>query len=253
MPHVFGLPRSAAPRAVRATRDRPSLRAPSARSARSFPGTSGALRRGSRHRARRRLERPGALPGRVDAEGGDRRRGAAQPRRASRRPARTSTRSSRRMLVDSDNDAANAVESTFGGGSAVDELLRGLGIGDTWMGGGYLHGTPVLPPIPRPGREPAVVPLLQVHDRVRPRAPVHRRAPRRRRARAADRPLRQRIHALRRALPALPARPRAATGASSAASSAAARTRSCTRRAGSRTPATTPGSSTGRAASSSPP
>ena len=52
------------------------------------------------------------------------------------------------MLVDSDNDAANAVESTFGGGSRVDELLHGIGIGDTWMGGGYLHGTPVLPPIP---------------------------------------------------------------------------------------------------------
>jgi hypothetical protein len=52
------------------------------------------------------------------------------------------------MLTDSDNDAANEIESTFGGGPRVDELLRELGIGDTWMGGGYLHGTPVLPPIP---------------------------------------------------------------------------------------------------------
>jgi hypothetical protein len=54
----------------------------------------------------------------------------------------------RRMLIDSDNDAANETESSIGGGSRVDDLLHGLGIGDTWMGGGYLHGTPVPPPIP---------------------------------------------------------------------------------------------------------
>ena len=141
----------------------------------------------------------------------------------------------RAMLSSPTTTPPTRSRATFGGGGAVDELLRGLGIGDTWMGGGYLHGTPVLPPIPRPGREPAIVPLLQVHDRLGPRAPAHRRAPRRRREGRARGALRRGLHAVRCALPALPARPRAATGASSGASSAAARTRSCTRRAGSRT------------------
>jgi hypothetical protein len=54
----------------------------------------------------------------------------------------------RKMLIESDNSAANAAESTFGGGSRVDDLLRGIGIGDTWMGGGYLRGTAFMPPIP---------------------------------------------------------------------------------------------------------
>ena len=87
------------------------------------------------------------------------------------------------MLIESDNDAANQVESIFGGGDAVDELLRGIGIGDTWMGGGYLHGTALRPPIPAAGGEPAVVPLLQVHDRVGPGAAARLRPSRRRRAR----------------------------------------------------------------------
>jgi beta-lactamase class A len=54
----------------------------------------------------------------------------------------------RRMLIESDNDAANEVEATFGGGTRVDELLRAVGLGDTWMGGGYLRGTAFRPPIP---------------------------------------------------------------------------------------------------------
>jgi hypothetical protein len=54
----------------------------------------------------------------------------------------------RRMLIESDNDAANQVESLFGGGEQVDALLHGIGSGDTWMGGGYLHGTAFGPPIP---------------------------------------------------------------------------------------------------------
>ena len=52
------------------------------------------------------------------------------------------------MLIGSDNDAANELETLFGGGSRVDELLEGIGLGDTWMGGGYLRGTPARLPIP---------------------------------------------------------------------------------------------------------
>ena len=94
----------------------------------------------------------------------------------------------RRMLIDSDNDAANQVESLFGGGTRVDELLRGLGLVDTWMGGGYLRETAGCASAdPDAGREPAVLRLLQVHDRVRPRPPARLGPPGRRRPGAADR------------------------------------------------------------------
>jgi hypothetical protein len=146
VPHVFGLPRSAEPRAVRGTRDvrlSGSVRA----LARSFPGTSGlyvedlVTGRGAAWNARARFPAASTLKVAIAVEA---------LRSLSGKPGAGSSLDAllRRMLIDSDNDAANEVESIFGGGSRVDELLHGLGIGDTWMGGGYLHGTPVLPPIP---------------------------------------------------------------------------------------------------------
>jgi Beta-lactamase enzyme family len=146
VPHVFGLPRSAEPRAVRGSRD-PRLTRTVRALARSFPGTSGLFvedlvsGRGSAWNARARFPAASTLKVAIAVEALRRHLGKPEP---------GSYLDSllRRMLIYSDNDAANETESTFGGGAQVDELLRGLGIGDTWMGGGYLHGTPVLPPIP---------------------------------------------------------------------------------------------------------
>jgi Beta-lactamase enzyme family len=144
--HVFGLPRSAEPRAVRGTRDvrlSGSVRA----LAHSFPGASAVFvedlvtGRGGAWNARARFPAASTLKVAIAVEA---------LRSLSRKPSAGSSLDAllRRMLIDSDNDAANEVESIFGGGSRIDQLLHGLGIGDTWMGGGYLHGTPVLPPIP---------------------------------------------------------------------------------------------------------
>jgi hypothetical protein len=145
VPHVFGLPRSAAPHAVRATQDARLERTVRAL-ARSFPGTSGlyvedlVTGRGGAWNARARFPAASTLKVAIAVEA---------LRSHAGKPAPGSYLDSllRRMLIESDNDAANETESTFGGGSRVDDLLRGLGIGDTWMGGGYLHGTPALPPI----------------------------------------------------------------------------------------------------------
>jgi Beta-lactamase enzyme family len=146
VPHVFGLPRSAEPRAVRGSRDvrlSGSVRA----IARSFPGTSGlyvedlVTGRGGAWNARARFPAASTLKVAIALE-------ALRSRSGKPAPGSYLDALLRRMLVDSDNDAANEVESIVGGGSRVDEFLHGLGIGDTWMGGGYLHGTPVLPPIP---------------------------------------------------------------------------------------------------------
>lgn len=59
----------------------------------------------------------------------------------------------REMLVDSDNDAANALLSWLGGSTAggaqiVNATLRMLGLGDTELYGGYLTAAGLGPPIP---------------------------------------------------------------------------------------------------------
>jgi hypothetical protein len=143
--HVFGLPRSAAPRAVRGRRDA-GLARTVGELARSFPGTSGlyvqdlVTGRGSAWNARARFPAASTLKVAIAVEA--LRRHAGKPE-----PGSYLESLLRRMLIDSDNDAANETEATFGGGGRVDELLRGIGIGNTWMGGGYLHGTAVPPPI----------------------------------------------------------------------------------------------------------
>jgi Beta-lactamase enzyme family len=146
VPHVFGLPRSAAPRPVRAVQDAGLSRTVRAL-AKSFPGTSGLYvedlvsGHGAAWNARARFPAASTLKVAVAVE-------ALRAHEGKPTPGSYLDDLLRRMLIESDNDAANAVEATFGGGSAVDDLLRGVGIGDTWMGGGYVHGTGVLPPIP---------------------------------------------------------------------------------------------------------
>ena len=59
----------------------------------------------------------------------------------------------RRMLVYSDNEAANDLEtwlggSTYGGSAMVTATLHSLGLGDTYMNGGYIIGTAGAAPIP---------------------------------------------------------------------------------------------------------
>jgi Beta-lactamase enzyme family len=144
--HVFGLPRSAEPRAVAGSHDG-ALQRVVGMLARGFPGTSGVYvedlvsGHGAAWNARARFPAASTLKLAIALEA---------LRAHSGKPAAGSYLDSllRRMLIESDNDAANQVESLFGGGGRVDELLRGIQLGDTWMVGGYLRGTTVRPPIP---------------------------------------------------------------------------------------------------------
>jgi hypothetical protein len=146
IPHVFGLPRSAEPGAVHGVHDG-ALQRVVGRLARGFPGTSGVFvedlvsGRGASWNARARF--PAASTLKVAIAVAALRWHAGKPEPRSHLDSML-----RRMLIESDNSAANEAESTFGGGSRVDELLRGIGFGDTWMGGGYLRGTAFPPPIP---------------------------------------------------------------------------------------------------------
>jgi|SRR5581483_7355196 len=144
--HVFGLPRSAETRAVRGTRDAALARAVG-RLVRTFPGTSAVFvenlvdGKGAAWNARARFPAASTLKAAIAVE---------LLRTLARKPSPGSYVDAllRRMLIESDNDAANEAESRFGGGDRVDALLRGIGFRDTWMGGGYLRGTAALPPIP---------------------------------------------------------------------------------------------------------
>jgi hypothetical protein len=145
--HVVGLPRPASPRAVAATRDAGLARAVRTLT-RAFAGTSAAYvedlvtGRGASWNARARFPAASTLKVAI----------AVQALRAhAGKPGAGSALESllRRMLIDSDDGAANDVESRFGGGSRVDEMLRGVGLVDTWMAGGYLRETEGREPIPR--------------------------------------------------------------------------------------------------------
>jgi hypothetical protein len=144
--YVFGLPRSARPRAVSSAHDA-RLGVAVRALARSFPGTSGLFvedlvtGQGAAWNARARFPAASTLKMAIAVE--------ALRAQTGKPPAGSYLDSLlRRMLIDSDNGAANQVEALFGGGSRVDELLRGLGLHDTWMGGGYLRETAGRAPIP---------------------------------------------------------------------------------------------------------
>ncbi len=144
--HVLGLPRAADPRPVAGSLDGP-LGATVRTLGRSFPGTSAVYvrdlenGRGAAWNAKARFPAGSTLKVAIAVQ--------ALRATAGKPPAGSSLDGLlRRMLIESDNDAANSVEALVGGGSEVDALLRGLGIGDTWMGGGYLRGTAWRRPIP---------------------------------------------------------------------------------------------------------
>ncbi len=144
--HVFGLPRSARPRAVAGAQD-PGLQRAVRALARSFPGTSGVYvkdlvtGRGAAWNARARFPAASTLKVAIGIEA--LRAHAGKPETGSYLDSLL-----RRMLIESDDGAANDVEATFGGGSRVDALLRGVGLVDTWMAGGYLRETQGRKPIP---------------------------------------------------------------------------------------------------------
>jgi hypothetical protein len=144
--HVYGLPRSASPRAVSGSRDG-DLDRTVRPLARSFRGTSGLYvqdlvsGRGTAWNARARFPAASTLKVAIAVE-------ALRTRAGKPEPGSYLDSLLRRMLIDSDNQAANDVEALFGGGRRVDELLRGVGLRDTWMGGGYLRETAGRAPIP---------------------------------------------------------------------------------------------------------
>jgi hypothetical protein len=144
--HVFGLPRSAKPRAVPATRDT-WLAAAVRGLVRSFTGTSAVFvedlvsGHGASWNARARFPAASTLKVAIAIEA--LRAHAGKPETGSYLDSLL-----RRMLIESDDGAANDVEATFGGGSRVDALLRGAGLIDTWMAGGYLRETQGRKPIP---------------------------------------------------------------------------------------------------------
>ena len=248
--HVFGLPRAAQPGAVAGQADG-RLAAQLGPLARRFPGTSGVFvedlvsGHGAAWNARARFPAASTLKVAIAVEA--LRAHVGKPEAGSTLDALL-----REMLVDSRNDAANEVEATFGGGSRVDEVIRGIGLFDTWMGGGYLRETQGRPPIPtRVESQPSFgcCKYTTAFDLARLLEYVHLaaggRGPLIRRYGGSFTPSAARY--LLYLLAHVPDR------GSSAGSSGAARTRCCTRPAGSRAPATTRGSSTGPAACSSRP
>jgi beta-lactamase class A len=144
--HVFGLPRSAQPHAVAAARDA-RLGAALRVLLRSFSGTSAVYvrdlvtGRGTAWNARARFPAGSTLKLAIAVEA--LRAHTGKPERGSHLDSLL-----RQMLIESDNGAANAVEATFGGGLRVNELLRGVGLADTEMFGGYLREMEGRGPIP---------------------------------------------------------------------------------------------------------
>lgn len=138
--HVLGLPRAAAP-VARATREDATLQAQVRRLAAGFTGSAGIyvanLTSGAGAAWNARAELPAASTLKLAIA-------VAALLRAEGVPAPGSSldRMLRRMLVVSENEAANEVEvwlggSTSAGGHAVTSLMASLGLDDSVMYGGY--------------------------------------------------------------------------------------------------------------------
>lgn len=149
---VYGLSRRARPAAPRGTVEDPALARTLRGLARSYPGTAAVYvedlrsRRGAAWNARARFPAASTVKVAIAVEVLRLLRGAP--------PRGTSLdRLLRSMLIDSDNEAANSLlswigGSTSGGAARVNTTLRALGLGDTYMYGGYVLGTAVARPIP---------------------------------------------------------------------------------------------------------
>ena len=149
---VFGLPRRARPTGPRGTVEDSSLRRTVRTLARRYRGTAAVYvedlrsRRGAAWNARAHF--PAASTVKLAI--------AVELLRVLRSPPRPGTYLYRRlhsMIVHSDNAAANALltwigGSTSGGAARVNATLRGLGLEDTYMYGGYIVGTAARKPIP---------------------------------------------------------------------------------------------------------
>jgi hypothetical protein len=142
VPHVLGLPRAATP-AVRAVSRDGRLQAQVVALARGFPGTTAvyvaSLTSGGGAAWNARAQLPAASTLKLGIA-------VAALARADGVPAPGSylDRVLQRMLVVSDNEAANEAEvwvagSTSSGGHRVTELMAALGLDDTVMWGGYLR------------------------------------------------------------------------------------------------------------------
>jgi beta-lactamase class A len=144
VPHVFGLPRAARPRGTVAHLDGDLARriVPLVR---AFPGTSAVYVRdltsgaGAAWNARARFPAGSTLKLAIAVE-------ALRTLRGKPAPGSYADGLLRRALIYSDNVAANQLEvlfggSTSGGSSRVNSLMRGLGLVDSEMYGGYIPGT----------------------------------------------------------------------------------------------------------------
>jgi hypothetical protein len=144
VPHVFGLPRAAAP-VLRPVRRDQRLSADLRRLLVGYGGTSAVYVQclttggGAAWNARAQFPAASTLKLAIAATVLAREGGAPQP-------GSWLDRQLRRMLIESDNEAANALEvwlagSTSSGGRLVTALMASLGLYDTVMYGGYLKGT----------------------------------------------------------------------------------------------------------------
>jgi hypothetical protein len=150
VPHVFGLPPGARPREARPHLD-PALARRVVPIVRSFPGASAVYVRnletgaGAAWNARARFPAASTLKLAIAVE-------ALRSLSGRPTPGSYADRLLREALIYSDNGAADDLEvlfagSTSGGGARVDALMRGLGLVDSEMYGGY-ERTPAVLPIP---------------------------------------------------------------------------------------------------------
>jgi beta-lactamase class A len=133
---VLGLPARAAPRYVRGFRDG-VLTAQIGRLVRRFPGTSAvyvedlATGRGAAWNARARFTAGSTLKLAIAV-------GVLRSLRGPPRAGSSVDQLIREMLLYSDNASANQLADLAGGGYAIDEMLRALGLNDTEMDGSYI-------------------------------------------------------------------------------------------------------------------
>ena len=252
VPHVFGLPRAARPRGTvphldgrLAQRIVPLVR--------SFPGSSAVYVRdlttgaGTAWNARARFPAGSTLKLAIAVEA---------LRTLGGKPARGSYADGllRRAIIASDNVAANQLEVLFGGSTSggsyrVNRLMRGLGLVDSEMYGGYIPGTLARRrPIPMRVDERPYYGLGKSTSALRPRAALRLHPPRRRRQGPAGEAA-PGVHGRATHAISCICSPTSPTAASSTASSPGGRP-PCTRRAGSSARVTTQGSSTGPGAPS---